>query len=79
MVRVSIEVREGTDVFRVAVRAASISQAVSITKRRLPGRDVRVMFPIDAEEFFAGREGSSEDGARGRYVTQPLSRMDRRS
>lgn len=77
MVRVSIEVREGTDVFRVAVCAASISQAVSITKRCLPGREMRVIFPIDAEEFFAGREGGEEDGARGRNVSQPLSRMDR--
>lgn len=71
--------REGTDVFRVAVCAASISQAVSMTKRRLPGRDVRVMFPIDAEAFFAGREASEEDGAQGRNVSRPLSRMDRRA
>jgi hypothetical protein len=52
MIRVSMEVREGTALSRATVRAESIREAVSITRERYPGRDVRVIFPIDAEDFF---------------------------
>jgi hypothetical protein len=52
MIRVSIEVREGAALSRTAVQAESIREAVSITRRRYPGRDVRVIFPIDPETFF---------------------------
>jgi hypothetical protein len=52
MIRVSMEVREGSALSRATVRAESIREAVSITRGRYPGRDVRVIFPIDAEEFF---------------------------
>ncbi len=55
MVRVSVEVREGDDLFEVTVYADSISQAVGIARGRFPGHDVRVVFPIDGEEFFGGR------------------------
>jgi hypothetical protein len=54
MIEVSVEVRAEDARFRVAVQAESISQAVSITKGRHPGRDVRVVFPIDPESFFLG-------------------------
>ena len=56
MVRVSVEVREGDDLREVTVYAASISQAVGQARERFPGRAVRVVFPIDGEEFFGGRE-----------------------
>jgi hypothetical protein len=52
MISVSMEVREGSALSRATVRAESIREAVSITRERYPGRDVRVIFPIDAEEFF---------------------------
>jgi hypothetical protein len=52
MIRVSMEVREGAALSRTTVQAESIREAVNITSRRYPGRDVRVMFPIDAEDFF---------------------------
>ena len=52
MIRVSMEVREETALSRATVQAASISEAVNITRRRYPGRDVRVIFPIGAEDFF---------------------------
>jgi hypothetical protein len=52
MIRVSMEVREGTALSRATVQAESIPEAVSITRERYPGRDVRVIFPIEAEEFF---------------------------
>jgi len=62
MVKVSVEVREGDAPFEVVVYADSISQAVGIARGRYPGRHVRVVFPIDGEEFSAGR-GSDGDGA----------------
>ena len=60
MIRVSMEVREGTALSRATVQAESIREAVSITRGRYPGRDVRVMFPIDPEDFFIG--GPAESG-----------------
>ena len=52
MIRLSLEVREGGVLSRVTVQAESIRQAVSIVKGRYPGLEVRVVFPIDTEEFF---------------------------
>ena len=54
MVRVPMEVREGDNLFEVTEYADTISQAVGIAKGRFPGHDVRVVFPIDGEEFFGG-------------------------
>jgi hypothetical protein len=44
MIKVSVEVREGTALFRVAVQAESIDRAMSIMKGCHPDRDVRVVF-----------------------------------
>jgi hypothetical protein len=64
MIRVSMEVREGAALSRATVQAESIREAVSITKGYYPGRDVRVIFPIDAEDFFI--EGPAEVNSRTR-------------
>jgi len=64
MVRVSVEVREGDDLFEVAVYGDSISQAVARARGRFPGHAVRVVFPIDGEEFFGG-PGTEENGTEG--------------
>ena len=64
MIRVSMEVREGAAPSRTTVQAESIREAVSITRRRYPGRDVRVIFPIDPEDFFM--EGPAEGNSRTR-------------
>ncbi len=56
MVKVPVEVRERDDLFEVTVYADSISQAVGTARDRFPGRAVRVVFPIDGEEFFGGRD-----------------------
>ena len=64
MISVSMEVREGPALSRATVQAESIHEAVSITRERYPGRDVRVIFPIDAEEFFI--LGPAEKSARRR-------------
>ena len=60
MIRVSVEVREGTALSRATVQAESIREAVSITSARHPGRDVRVMFPIDPESFFSMDTGEPD-------------------
>ncbi len=66
MIRVSMEVREGTALSRATVQAESIREAVSITRGRYPGRDVRVMFPIDPEDFFIeGPAKSKQSRAEG--------------
>jgi len=65
VIRVSMEVREGAALSRATVQAESIREAVSITRGRYPGRDVRVIFPIDAEDFFI------EDPAEGNSWASP--------
>ncbi len=64
MIRVSMEVREGAALSTATVQAESIREAVSIARRRYPGRDVRVKFPIDPEDFFI--EGPTEGTSRTR-------------
>jgi hypothetical protein len=64
MIRVSMEVREGAALSRATVQAETIRDAVNITRRRYPGRDVRVKFPIDAEDFFI--EGLAAGNSRTR-------------
>ena len=65
MVRVSMDVGEGTALSRATVQAESIREAVNITRRRYPGRDVRVIFPIDAENFFI--EGPADGNGLARF------------
>ena len=64
MIKVSMEVREGAALSTAIVQAESIREAVNITKRRYPGREVRVIFPIDAEDFFI--KGPAECNSRMR-------------
>lgn len=52
MVKVSIEVRNGSIQFNVAIRAQSIERAVRVVRGSYPGCAVRVKFPIDPEGFF---------------------------
>ena len=76
MVRVSVEVREGDELFEVAVYAGSISQAIAKARGRFPGHAVRVLFPIDGEEFFGRRdtEGDQfEDGGQPRLLPDRVS------
>ena len=63
MVKASLEVREGADSFEVTAHADSISQAVGATEQRFPGGEVRVVFPIDGDEFFGG-DGTTNHGDR---------------
>ena len=52
MVKVSIEVRNGSAHFNVMVWAQSIEQAANIVRVLYPDCGVRVKFPIDPEGFF---------------------------
>ena len=52
MVKVSIEVRDGTARFAVSVLAKSIQQALKIVAVRHPGSVASVKFPIEPEGFF---------------------------
>jgi hypothetical protein len=52
MVKVSVEVRNGTTRFMVGVKANNIQQALSIVQARYPATVATVKFPIDPEGFF---------------------------
>ena len=52
MVKVSIEVRNGTARFMVGVKARNTQQALSIVQTRCPVTDATVRFPIDPEGLF---------------------------
>ena len=52
MVKVSIELHDGTAHFAVAVLAKSIQQALNIVAARYPGSVAKVKFPIEPEGFF---------------------------
>ncbi len=64
MIRVSMEVREEAALSRATVQAESIREAVSITRGRYPGREVRIIFPIDAEDFFIESPAEGNGSAR---------------
>jgi len=63
VVKISIEVRNGTARLEVAVQAWSIQQAMSLVRERYPGADVRVRFPIDPEGFLV-----KDPAARARLI-----------
>lgn len=60
MIKVSIEVRNGTARFDVAVQAESIERALGLVAGRFPGRNCQVKFPIEPDGFFVG--GSARAG-----------------
>jgi hypothetical protein len=65
MVKIEIEVYCEEDPIRVSARAPSIRRAEDIVRSRYPGSEVRVVFPIDGDGFFAdgGHEGIEAEGA----------------
>jgi hypothetical protein len=52
MVKVSIEVHNGTARFMVGVKAKNIEQALRIVQTRYPAKVTTVKFPIDQEDIF---------------------------
>jgi hypothetical protein len=52
MICVSVEISDGALTRWVQVTAPSIERALEITGEEMPGRRVRLLFPIDPEAFF---------------------------
>ena len=50
--KIAIEVRSGATRFKVALLAESIEGALELAKRYNPGKECKVVFPIDPENFF---------------------------
>lgn len=63
MIRVAVEVREGAVTRRVRITAPSIERALEIAGAGKPGLEVRLLFPIDAEAFFAPAEPGVREAA----------------
>jgi hypothetical protein len=61
MVRVSVEVSSGSTSFRATAWAEDIEQALNLVKSCYPRTEVNVIFPLDAEDFFA-RENDRYSG-----------------
>ncbi len=68
MIKVTIEVHNGSTHFNVSVKAQSIERAMSIVRGRYPGCTIRIKFPIDPEGFFV-KEPTPRAGIIG--VEQP--------
>jgi hypothetical protein len=60
MVRISVEVRNGTSRFRVGVQARSIREALGVVAGRYPDGVVEVAFPIEPEGFFVDEQTQKE-------------------
>jgi hypothetical protein len=63
MIKIAIEVRSGAARYQGASQAESIEGALEIAKRYNPGKECKVVFPIDPEVFFVG-----DDLSRGGVV-----------
>ena len=59
MIKVLMEVDTHATRFTVPVLAESLMEAISTAKDCYPGNDIRVVFPIDPEEFFVGAAGAA--------------------
>ncbi len=69
MVKVSVEVRNGTARFRVGVQTESIRRALGMVGGRYPHGEVRLVFPIVPEGFFV-REPTAVAGMVGTEETR---------
>jgi hypothetical protein len=63
MIRVTVEIREGSLTYRVRVTAPSIERALEIMGERKPRRRVRLLFPIDSEVFFVPGDHDRREAA----------------
>jgi hypothetical protein len=62
VIRVAVEIGEHAVVRRVRITAESIERALSMVGKDRPEREVRLVFPIEAERFFAGNESGKQKG-----------------
>lgn len=63
MVRVPFEIRGEEGSFEVVVRTGSMRRAAEDLRLKYPGCEVRPVFPIDGEEFFASGGEREEPAA----------------
>ena len=63
MICVSVESRECALTSRVRVTAPSIERALKIAGGGKPGRRVRLVFPIDPEDFFVPEDSGRREAA----------------
>ena len=54
MIKIAVEVRSSAARFKVALLAESIEGALEMAKRYDPGKECKVVFPVDPEVFFVG-------------------------
>ena len=54
MIKIAIEVRSSAARFKVALLAEGIEGALELAKRYNPGKECKVVFPVDPEVFFVG-------------------------
>ena len=54
MIKIAIEVRSSAARFKVALLAESIEGALEMANRYNPGKECKVVFPVDAEVFVVG-------------------------
>ena len=54
MIKVSVEVRNGTARFRVSVQAENVRRALGVVGDRYPHGETRLVFPGEPEGFFFG-------------------------
>jgi hypothetical protein len=63
IIRVTVEIRDGALSYRVCVTAPSIERALEIAGDGMPGRHVRLLFPIDPETFFVPEDPGRREAA----------------
>jgi hypothetical protein len=72
MIKVSVEVRNGSARFRVSVQAENIRRALGMVGGRYPHGEVRLVFPVEPEGFFVS-EPSVLMRATGRQQTYEVA------
>ena len=65
MTRISVEVGSGSARFRIGVQAQSIEGALKIGRMLNPGKECKVVFPIDADGFLVEEESVARVEALG--------------
>ncbi len=63
MIRITVEIREGTLTHQTTVTAPSIERALKTVEEGPPGRRVRLIFPIEPEAFFVTEVHSRKEAA----------------
>jgi hypothetical protein len=63
MICVTVEVREGAVTRRVRITAPSIERALRMAGDGKPARRVRLLFPIDPDDFFLPASSGTREAA----------------